>query len=89
MTIFYFGEEHEDLEAGPSAGSGRLKSRGLFFGFVGVEWLGEVGGSEPQNVELINFEFRRVVARLRRGFYPMYFGVGFLGKGLRTGWVGV
>ena len=33
---------------------------GLFFGFVGVEWLGEVGGGEPQNVELINVEFRRV-----------------------------
>jgi len=21
---------------------------GLFFGFVGVEWLGQVGGGEPQ-----------------------------------------
>ncbi len=31
----------------------------LFFGFVGVEWLGEVGGSEPQNVELRNIECRR------------------------------
>ena len=32
---------------------------GLFFGFVGVEWLGEVGGSELQNVELRNIEYRR------------------------------
>ena len=32
---------------------------GLFFGFVGVEWLVEVGGSEAQNVELRNVEFRR------------------------------
>jgi len=32
---------------------------GLFSGFVGVEWLGEVGGSEPQNVELRNIECRR------------------------------
>ncbi len=32
---------------------------GLFFGFVGVEWLGEGGGSEPQNVELRNIECRR------------------------------
>ncbi len=41
------------------AWGGRFIYMGLFFGFVGVEWLGEVGGSEPQNVELRNIEYRR------------------------------